>query len=33
MREAQARETMDRVYYLRRGVRDDVPEWRRADPE
>ena len=32
-RKAQARETMGRVYYLRRGVRDAVPEWKRIDAE
>lgn len=32
-RKAQGRKSMDRVYYLRRRVRDDVPEWERADPE
>lgn len=30
---AQARQLLDRVYYVRRGMKDDVPEWKRRKPE
>ena len=30
---AQALQDMDRVYYLRRGIKDDVPEWKWRKPE
>lgn len=32
-RRAQVRETMDRVYYLRRPMQEDVPAWKRTDSE